>query len=69
MSHVFVICEVERITVQLVTQGYKLIQHTKVLEIPWNNNNKIKRYGKMGLFPIFANAESVSAFTVMVKSP
>jgi len=39
MSHVFVICEVECITVQLVTQGYKLIQHSKVEKIPCNENN------------------------------
>ena len=36
MSHVFVICEVECITVQLVTQSYKLIQHSKVEKIPCN---------------------------------
>lgn len=39
MSHVFVICEVECITVQLVTQSYKLIQHSKVEKIPCNENN------------------------------
>ena len=36
MSHVFVICKIECITVQLVTQSNKLIQHPKVLEITYN---------------------------------
>lgn len=41
MSHVFVICEVKCITVQLVTQGYKLVQHSKVQKIPCNGNNNV----------------------------
>ena len=36
MSHVFVICKIECITVQLVTQSNKLVQHPKVLEITYN---------------------------------
>ena len=36
MSHVLVICKIECITVQLVTQSNKLIQHPKVLEITYN---------------------------------
>ena len=44
MSHVFVICKIECITVQLVTQSNKLIQHPKVLEITYNvkyHNTKV----------------------------
>ena len=44
MSHVFVICKVECITVKLVTQSNKLIQHSKVLEITYNvkyHNTKV----------------------------
>ena len=33
MSHVFMIGEVEGITVQLMTQCYKLVQHSKVWKI------------------------------------
>ena len=36
MSNVLVICKIECITVQLVTQSNKLIQHPKVLEITYN---------------------------------
>ena len=44
MSHVFVICKIECITVQLMTQSNKLIQHPKVLEITYNvkyHNTKV----------------------------
>ena len=44
MSHVFVICKIECITVQLVAQSNKLIQHPKVLEITYNvkyHNTKV----------------------------
>ena len=44
MSHVFVICKVECITVKLVTQSNKLIQHSKVLEITYKvkyHNTKV----------------------------
>ena len=39
MSHVFMIGEVEGITVQLMTQCYQLVQHSKVWKISWNNNH------------------------------